>query len=122
MRFLVLYNSRILGVPVGCASETPMKKPPPYKFVLRLHPDLRDQVKEAARHYRRSINSEIVARLEQSFSALPPDEGEASIEPPLHCHIEQLFRNRLNDTEMNLIRHFRRLGPKRQEALLNLLT
>ena len=100
----------------------PMKKKQLYHFALRLPLDVRDQVKEASRHYRRSINSEIVARLEQSFSSLPPDEGEAAIEPPLHRHIEQLFRNRLNDTEMNLIRHFRRLGPKRQKALLNLLT
>ena len=98
-----------------------MKQQQSYKFVLRLPLDMRDRVKEAARHYRRSINSEIVARLEQSFSALPPDGGEAAIEPPLHRHIEQLFRNQLNDTEMRLVRHFRRLGPKRQKALLNLI-
>ena len=89
----------------------------PYKFVLRLPPEVREHVVEAAGRYRRSINSEIVARLERSFS-----EGtEASVAPPLHPHLERILRNRLDADEQRLIMGFRRLGKKRREALLNLL-
>ena len=44
-------------------------KEKPHKFVVRLPLRLRDQIADAATYYRRSMNSEIVARLEHTFSA-----------------------------------------------------
>ena len=89
----------------------------PYKFVLRLPTDMRERVVEAAGRYRRSINSEIVARLEHSFS----ESSESGIAPPLHPHLERVLRNRLDESEQRLIYGFRQLGRKKREALLNLL-
>ena len=97
-------------------------KPKPYKFVVRLPIDMRDRIAEAAQHYRRSMNSEIVARLEQSFSALPNQDTERDVEPPLHPQLERMFRSNLNDKETSLINSFRRLSEERQAALLSLLT
>jgi hypothetical protein len=68
------------------------------------------------------MNSEIVARLEQSFSALPSQDTERDVEPPLHPQLERMFRNNLNDKETSLITSFRRLSEERQSALLRLLT
>ena len=93
-----------------------------YKFVVRLPVHLRDQVAEAAKHYRRSMNSEIVARLEQSFGELPQGAMEQQLEPPLHPHIEAIFRSTLSETEQSLIKIFRRLGSSRQKALVALLS
>ncbi len=92
-------------------------KQKPYKFVARLPLNVRDRVVEAAHQYRRSINSEIVARLEQSFS----DCSQSKIAPPLHPHLEHVLRGRLDDTEKRLIDSFRRLGTKKREALMTLL-
>lgn len=97
-------------------------KQEPYKFVVRLPAHMRDQVAEAAKHYRRSMNSEIVARLEQSFGALPQGAMEQQLEPPLHPHMEAIFRSTLSDTEHALIKIFRRLSSSRQKALVSLLS
>jgi len=43
-------------------------KEKPYKFVVRLPTVLRNQIADAAKYYHRSMNSEIVARLERTFS------------------------------------------------------
>lgn len=94
----------------------------PYKIVVRLPAAMRKQVAEAAAHYRRSMNSEIVARLEQSFGVLPRSSTEQQVQPPLHPHIEAIFKSTLNDNEQSLIKVFRRLDSTRQQALLDLLT
>jgi ATP phosphoribosyltransferase len=49
------------------------KKPvqPQDKYVLRLPDGLRDQIKEAAETYNRSMNAEIIARLEQAYANWP---------------------------------------------------
>jgi hypothetical protein len=53
----------------------PLANIPP--FGLRLQPDLKQRVEEAARANSRSLNSEIVARLELSFQPrATPDEAE----------------------------------------------
>jgi len=93
----------------------------PYKLVLRLPAAMRSQIAEAAAHYRRSMNSEIVARLEQSFGVLPRNSTEQEIEPPLHPHMEAIFRSTLTDVEQALIKTFRRLDSSRQKALIDLL-
>ena len=48
-------------------TETPAKSPLLPPFGLRLRQELRDKIVEAARNNRRSVNSEISNRLEQSF-------------------------------------------------------
>lgn len=82
---------------------------------------MRDQIRESARLYRRSMNSDIVARLQQTFSGLPDSSEIKDIEPPLHGQLEGLFRRDLNADEETLIRAYRRMSAKKQEALKNLL-
>jgi hypothetical protein len=96
-------------------------KEQPYKYMVRLPPDMRDQIRDSARHYRRSMNSDIVARLQQTFSGIPGDAGVQDIEPPLHDQFEGLFRRELSADEELLIRAFRRMSAQKQEALKNLL-
>lgn len=43
------------------------------KFIVRLPEGMRDRISEAARANNRSMNAEIVARLQQTFQADPPD-------------------------------------------------
>ena len=93
----------------------------PYKFVVRLPTELRDRIAEAANLYRRSMNSEIVARLEQSLTGLPQEVDEIGVEPPFFEHIETTFRRDLSDNEDTLVRQFRRLSERQRAALLELL-
>jgi hypothetical protein len=93
----------------------------PYKFVVRLPESMRERISEAARHYRRSMNSEIVARLEQTFRGLPEENSIHSIEPPLHKDIERIFRNDLMEDERHLLDGYRRLCKTKKRAMLELL-
>ena len=92
-----------------------------FKFVVRLPISLHARIAETAHHYRRSMNSEIVARLERSLGGLP-DAHEAEIEPPFFRHIEMTFRRDLTDQETDLIRLFRRLSQRQRDALTDLLS
>ncbi|MEM8765801.1 MAG: Arc family DNA-binding protein [Pseudomonadota bacterium] len=96
-------------------------KEQPYKYMVRLPPAMRDQIRESARHYRRSMNSDIVARLQQTFSGIPDESMVKDIEPPMHEEIEQLLRRELSPVEEELLRAFRRMPASKQEALLGLL-
>ncbi len=82
---------------------------------------MRDQIRESARHYRRSMNSDIVARLQQTFSGLPDEAAVKEIEPPMHEEFDTLFRRELTSEEQTLIRCYRRMSASKQEALRNLL-
>ena len=93
----------------------------PYRLVLRLPEELRVRVAEAARRYRRSLNSEIVARLEHSLGGLPANTTESAVEPPFFAQIETALRSDLSDEEDSLVRMFRRLSANQRSALLNLL-
>ena len=118
-------------------------KQPPYKYMVRLPVPMRDLIAESARHYRRSMNSDIVARLQHSFSglgatAMPGPEATANgtgadtrpataeqratgLEPPMFDQFETLFRRDLSAEEELLVRSFRRLPSAKKEALLALL-
>ncbi|TNF81468.1 MAG: Arc family DNA-binding protein [Gammaproteobacteria bacterium] len=96
-------------------------KEQPYKYMVRLPPAMRDQIRESARHYRRSMNSDIVARLQQTFSGLPDEARSRDLEPVLHEQIEDLFRRELSADEASLLRAYRRMSSKKREALKNLL-
>lgn len=54
---------------VGLMGRTPLQ--PQDKYVLRLPDGMRDKLKAAAANAKRSMNAEIVARLELSFEAEP---------------------------------------------------
>ncbi|HYQ38856.1 MAG TPA: Arc family DNA-binding protein [Pseudomonas sp.] len=80
------------------------------KFVVRLPEGMRSRIAEVARHYHRSMNSEIIARLERSLSAegnLPAVPLEPAGELPPHEH--------------RLLQHFRQLPQPQQSALIALL-
>ena len=98
-----------------------MMKEQPYKYMVRLPPSMRDQLRESARFYRRSVNSDIVARLQQSFSGIPDAGSVRDIEPPLHEEFERLFRNDLTAEEQQFIHSYRRLPEKKRAALRTLL-
>jgi hypothetical protein len=98
----------------------PMEKP--YKFVVRLPTLLRNQIKDAAKYYRRSMNSEIVARLERSFSGIQAEVRDADLSPALQKELEILFGRTLSENEQRLIRGYRRLSAQKQQALIELLT
>lgn len=97
-----------------------MKKQP-YKYMVRLPPDMRDLIRESARHYRRSMNSDIVARLQQSFSGLPDARAVRDIEPTMHEEFETVFKKDLSPEEERLIKGYRRLSSRKREALHDLL-
>jgi hypothetical protein len=94
---------------------------PPYKFMVRLPASMRDLIEQSARHYRRSLNSDIVARLQHSFSGLPDQKQETGLAPPLHDQFDFVFRRDLSEEEEMLIRGFRGLSAAKREALLSLL-
>lgn len=98
-----------------------MSKAPPYRFVVRLPADMKDQILDAARLYRRSMNSEIVARLQDSLQGLP-EVNDGAPNAPLNPTLEQVLRPQLSSDEANLLRCFRTLGASKQAALLKLLT
>ena len=101
------------------------------KFVVRLPPGMRRRIANAARRDRRSMNSEIVARLEQSL-----DSGTTS-----YPVTEPIPAANLRDTpataapasgvppaaaaeaaqEVQLLSAFRKLSPERRRALLAFL-
>ncbi len=82
---------------------------------------MRDLIAESAQRYRRSMNSDIVARLHHSFSGIPDDISERELAPPLHEHLEQFFNRELSDEEEQLVRTYRRLSREKRSALLDLL-
>lgn len=95
---------------------------PSYRFVLRLPAELRDRVAEASKHYRRSMNSEIVARLEYSLSGVPHRQIERVVEPAFFPHLETTFRRDLSEEEDRLVRLYRRLSGRQRRAVLELLS
>jgi hypothetical protein len=92
-----------------------------YKFLVRLPATMRDLIAESAQHYRRSMNSDIVARLQHSFSGIPDDVNERGLAPPLHEQLEHLFKRELSVEEEQLVRTYRRLNKEKRAALLDLL-
>ena len=71
--------------------------------------------------YRRSMNAEILARLEYSLNGIPADADASAVEPALFPYLETTFRGELSDEENRLIRLFRRLSASQRAALVDLL-
>lgn len=80
------------------------QKDPQYK--LRWSEELRDKVAESAKAYKRSMNADIIARLERSFEQesdlsplnMPPEELEARLTKVL----EEREQNKNKDAELNI--------------------
>lgn len=80
------------------------------KFVVRLPDGMRERVAEAARTHHRSMNSEIISRLEASLSNAPAiqyAEGDAT---------------QLSPQEWRLVEAFRSLAPHQRNALLEIIS
>ena len=85
------------------------------KFVVRLPEGMRDRIADVARAQHRSMNSEIIARLESSLQqegSLTEDESDRL----------RLHSPKLSFHERELLQHFRLLAQRQQNALLALIT
>ncbi|WP_252271464.1 Arc family DNA-binding protein [Pseudomonas subflava] len=82
------------------------------KFVVRLPDGMRERIADVARNHHRSMNSEIIARLEQSLiqeDALGDDLNLRLDSPELSLH------------ERELLQRFRQLSRRQQNALVSLI-
>ncbi|KUM44154.1 Arc family DNA-binding protein [Pseudomonas sp. EpS/L25] len=82
------------------------------KFVVRLPEGMRERIADVARNHHRSMNSEIIARLEQSLQ----QEGALGDEPGL-----RLDSPEINANERELLQRFRQLSGRQQNALISLI-
>lgn len=80
------------------------------KFVLRLPDGMREAIAAVAQNNHRSMNSEIIARLEHS---LVYEEEAALI---------RVDAQSLSPTEQHLVKSFRSLSSLHQKALVELMT
>ena len=81
-------------------------------FVVRLPDGMRERIADVARNHHRSMNSEIIARLEQSMlqeSVLSDDLNMRLDSPELSLH------------ERELLQRFRQLSRRQQNALVALI-
>lgn len=82
------------------------------KFVVRLPDGMRERIADVARNHHRSMNSEIIARLEQSLiqeGALGDELTMRMDSPDLSVH------------ERELLQRFRQLTRRQQNALVALI-
>lgn len=84
------------------------------KFVVRLPEGMRARIAEVARHSHRSMNSEIIARLEKTLLS----EGNLTL---LHESSVTAAHGELHPHERELLLHFRQLPQPQQSALIALL-
>ncbi|MFI8609178.1 Arc family DNA-binding protein [Pseudomonas sp. NPDC077186] len=82
------------------------------KFVVRLPDGMRERIADVARNHHRSMNSEIIARLEQSML----QEGALGDELNLRLDSPELSLH-----ERELLQRFRQLSRRQQNALVALI-
>lgn len=82
------------------------------KFVVRLPDGMRERIADVARNHHRSMNSEIIARLEQSML----QEGALGDELNLRLDSPDLSLH-----ERELLQRFRQLSRRQQNALVALI-
>ena len=82
------------------------------KFVVRLPDGMRVRIADVARNHHRSMNSEIIARLEQSLIQ------EDALGDELNLHIDS---PELSLHERELLQRFRQLSRRQQNALVSLI-
>ena len=106
------------------AISSPRSSEKTEKFVVRLPKGMRENIAELANQHHRSMNSEIVSRLERSIAlerlALHPE----SLSPPLNAREEKLVvesNGWANVSNEDIIRQLSILPPKQKQALLTVL-
>jgi plasmid stability protein len=82
------------------------------KFVVRLPDGMRERIADVARNHHRSMNSEIISRLEQSLFR----EGMTGDDAHL-----QITSGELAPHESELLQRFRQLSRRQQNALVALI-
>lgn len=82
------------------------------KFVVRFPGNMRDQIAEVAKNNHRSMNSEIVARLETSLRQDQLMDYDNPVE---------LDEKEITAHELELLQRFRQLTQRQQNALLALI-
>ena len=82
------------------------------KFVVRLPEGMRERIADVARNHHRSMNSEIIARLEQSLI----QEGAIGDELSMRMDSPELSLH-----ERELLQRFRQLSRRQQNALVSLI-
>lgn len=82
------------------------------KFVVRLPDGMRERIADVARNHHRSMNSEIIARLEQSMLQ------ESALSDDLNMHLDS---PELSLHERELLQRFRQLSRRQQNALVALI-
>lgn len=85
------------------------------KFVVRLPKGMRSKIAEVSRLSHRSMNSEIIARLEESLGHASEDNNTPSA--PLLRSVD----NNAGDQEHTLLAHFRAMSAEKRAALLELI-
>ena len=88
------------------------------KFVVRLPDGMRQKISQVAKGYHRSMNSEIVSRLESSLHAEPTlmtEEERAALEEGGMSSLE------VNPQESAIVNRFRQLSASKRQALLEIL-
>lgn len=86
------------------------------KFVVRLPLGMRARIADVARTNHRSMNSEIITRLEDSLN------GASAVEPPALPTAPALHViERASDKEQLLLARFRSMSADKQIALLELI-
>lgn len=82
------------------------------KFVVRLPEGMRERIAGVARNHHRSMNSEIIARLERSLL----QEGQLQVDSLLSLESPELSSH-----ERELLQRFRQLSRRQQNALIALI-
>lgn len=95
------------------------------KFVVRLPKGMRDRIGEVSRLSRRSMNSEIVARLEESLGeswtadTVHEPQGQWSTGTPILRSVESQAGDQAQEAQ--LLARFRLLSDDKRRAILDLL-
>lgn len=71
-------------------------------FGLRMHPDLKSRVEDAARRNGRSLNAEIVSRLELSLEAEGDVKGAAAAKRLLRSSLHDPLEKRVEELEARM--------------------
>lgn len=94
---------------MNTAKKIAVSTRPADKFVVRFPGNMRDQIAEVARRNHRSMNSEIVARI------------ETSLKQDILTDAQPVDSSEITSQELNLLGHFRQLSQRQQNALLALI-
>ena len=87
------------------------------KFVVRLPKGMRQTIAQVAKNYHRSMNSEIVSRLELSLRTEQWLSGNGEEE----ANNSETTKTELTMQEYSIIEQVRKLSPERQQSLLNIV-